>query len=56
VVSAYKDAERVNVELVERTTIEDGKNSETLYDTYVVSDVDLSNGTDNTADYHHELI
>jgi hypothetical protein len=55
VVSAYKDAERVNVELVERTTIEDGKNSETLYDTYVVSDVDLSNGTDNTADYHHEL-
>ncbi len=55
VVSAYKDAKRVNVELVERTTIEDGKNSETSYDTYVVSDVDLLKGTDNTADYHHEL-
>lgn len=55
VISAYKDTERVNVELVERTTIEDGKNSETSYDTYVVSDVDFSNGTDNTADYHHEL-
>lgn len=52
----YEDAERVVVELVERTTIESENGSETEYDRYIVSDVDLKTQTDDTRDYHDALM
>lgn len=42
----------VTIEKVERTIIEDGEgNNDTSYDTYLVSDVSLSKGTDKTDNY-----
>lgn len=52
----YEYADRLVVELVERTTIESEKGSETEYDRYIVSDVDLKNQTDDTRDYHDALM
>ena len=52
----YEDAERVVVELVERTTIESENGSETEYDRYIVSDVDLKAQMDDTRDYHDALM
>ena len=52
----YEDADRLVVELVERTTIESEKGSETEYDRYIVSDVYLKNQTDDTRDYHDALM
>ena len=51
----YKNAKNITVELVERTTIESDTESETVYDRYLVSDVDLAGGSDNTCDYHEDL-
>lgn len=48
----FSDAEDLTVEKVERTIIEDGTgNAETSYDTYLVSDLSLSKGTDKTDNY-----
>ena len=45
----FDDASYVTVELVERTIIEDENgNSNTKYDRYVISDVDLKKNTDDT--------
>ena len=52
----YEDADRLVVELVERTTIESEKGFETEYDRYIVSDVDLEAQTDDTRDYHDALM
>ena len=52
----YENADKFVVELVERTTIESEKGSETEYDRYIVSDVDLKNQTDDTRDYHDALM
>lgn len=52
----YEDADRLVVELVERTTIESEKGSETEYDRYIVSDVDLKAQMDDTRDYHDALM
>ena len=52
----YENADRLVVELVERTTIESEKDSETEYDRYIVSDVDLKKQTDDTRDYHDALM
>lgn len=48
----FSTAHDLTVEKVERTIIEDGEgNAQTSYDTYLVSDVSLSNGTDKTDSY-----
>lgn len=48
----FTDANYITVEKVERTIIEDADgNSETIYDTYLVSDIDLNYGSDDTSDY-----
>ena len=52
----YANADYVSVELVERTTVEDESgNSETEYDRYLMSDVNLKDGADWTEDYHDSL-
>ena len=48
----FSTAHDLTVEKVERTIVEDGEgNAQTSYDTYLVSDVSLSNGTDKTDSY-----
>ena len=48
----FSSAKDLTVEKVERTIVEDGEgNAQTSYDTYLVSDVSLSNGTDKTDSY-----
>ena len=48
----FSSAKDLTVEKVERTIVEDGeRNAQTSYDTYLVSDVSLSNGTDKTDSY-----
>lgn len=48
----FSAAQDLTVEKVERTIIEEGEgNSQTTYDTYMVSDVSLSKGTDKTDSY-----
>ena len=48
----FSTAQDLTVEKVERTIVEDGEgNAQTSYDTYLVSDVSLSNGTDKTDSY-----
>ena len=48
----FENAKFITVEKVERTIVEDGEgNAQTSYDTYLVSDVSLSNGTDKTDSY-----
>ena len=52
----FDDASYVTVELVERTIIEDENgNSNTKYDRYVISDVDLKKDTDDTEDFSGSL-
>lgn len=51
----YQAAKDITVELVERTTTETDVSSETVYDRYLVSDVDLVDGEDTTSDYHVAL-
>lgn len=52
----FADAAYVSVELVERTVIEEENGaSTTKYDRYVVSDVNLKDGTDWTEDYYEVL-
>lgn len=51
----YQVAKNITVELVERTTVETDTSSETVYDRYLVSDVDLMDGKDTTSDYHEAL-
>ena len=51
----YQATRNITVELVERTTIETDTSSETVYDRYLVSDVDLMDGKDTTSDYHEAL-
>lgn len=52
----FDGADYVTVELVERTTIEDETgDSNTKYDRYVISDVNLKDGSDWTEDYHDSL-
>lgn len=52
----YENADRLVIELVERTTIEEEKGFETEYDRYIVSDVDFKAQTDNTQDYHDAIL
>ena len=48
----FSTAQDLTVEKVERTIVEDGEgNAQTSYDTYLVSDVSLSNSTDKTDSY-----
>ena len=48
----FSTAQDLTVEKVERTIVEDGEgNAQTSYDTYLVSDVSRSNGTDKTDSY-----
>lgn len=48
----FSTAQDLTVEKVERTIVEDGEgNAQTSYDTYLVSDVSLSNGTDKIDSY-----
>lgn len=48
----FSSAKDLTVEKVERTIVEEGEgNSQTTYDTYMVSDVSLSKGTDKTDSY-----
>lgn len=56
VMDYFKEAEYVTVEKVERTCIdyEDG-NFDTNYDTYLVSDLDLKQGIENTQEYSASL-
>lgn len=52
----YENADYVSVELVERTIVEDESGeSTTKYDRYLVSDVNLKDGSDWTEDYHDSL-
>ncbi len=51
----YAGAENAVVELVERTTIEGNDEFETIYDRYIVSDVNFTDKTDVTKDYHEAL-
>lgn len=51
----YQEAKNITIELVERTTIESDTDSETVYDKYFVSDLDLIDGFDATCDYHEAL-
>jgi hypothetical protein len=51
----YAGAENAVVELVERTTIEGNGEFETVYDRYIVSDVNFTEKTDVTKDYHEAL-
>ena len=51
----YQAAKDITVELVERTMVETDVSSETVYDRYFVSDVDLMDGKDMTSDYHEAL-
>ncbi|MBE6035128.1 MAG: hypothetical protein E7222_10595 [Clostridiales bacterium] len=51
----FKEAKNITIELVERTTIEGDTDSETVYDRYLVSDLDLIDGYDATSDYHEAL-
>ncbi|MDD3240016.1 MAG: hypothetical protein PHW47_08035 [Lachnospira sp.] len=55
-ITLYENAKYLTVEKVIRTTVEteDGT-SETKYDTYLVSDVDLVNGKDQTEEYAKAL-
>lgn len=48
----FEAANNITVEKVVRTTVKNGSgDSETTYDSYLVSDVDLKNRTDNTEDF-----
>lgn len=52
----YKKAGKISIEKVERRSENDGDgNSKTEYRSYIVSDVDLSEGHDNTAEYANAL-
>lgn len=51
----YAGAEDAVVELVERTTIEGNGEFETVYDRYIVSEVNFTDKTDVTKDYHEAL-
>ena len=51
----YAGAEDAVVELVERTTIEGNGEFETVYDRYTVSEVNFTDKTDVTKDYHEAL-
>lgn len=53
----FDNAKYLTVEKVIRTTIEDIEgNSNTRYDTYIISDIDLTSGTDQTEDYSEALV
>ena len=52
----FENARYVTVEKVVRTTTVDADgNSETVYDTYLVSDIDLEKGTDDTEEFAQVL-
>ena len=52
----FEEATYVTVEKVVRTTTEGSNgNAETVYDKYLVSDVDLKNGTDHTEEFSKAL-
>lgn len=56
VLQDYANADRVSVEIVERTTREKGDISVTSYDRYLVSEIDLNEQVDWTEDYHEALL
>ena len=51
----YQTADRVTVELVERTITEEEGEIETSYENYLLSEVDLKNQMDSTRDYSGAL-